>query len=123
MQPMLNIAVRAARSAGNVIIRNLGRLESLNVYTKDRNDFVTDVDRQAEREIIAVLRKAYPNHGILAEESGHHDGDRQWLRSVGSPQSVPKRHCWHDYHYSSAARSVAANPVGVTCIPPNGSSL
>lgn len=80
MQPMLNIAVRAARSAGNVIIRNLGRLESLNVHTKDRNDFVTDVDRQAEQEIIAILRKAYPGHGILAEESGHHDGDDyQWI--------------------------------------------
>jgi len=80
MQPMLNIAVRAARSAGNVIIRNLGRLESLNVHTKDRNDFVTDVDRQAEQEIIGILRKAYPDHGILAEESGRHGGgDYQWI--------------------------------------------
>jgi len=80
MQPMLNIAVRAARSAGNVIIRNLDRLDSLAVHTKDRNDFVTEVDQQAEREIIAILRKAYPGHGILAEESGAHDGDEfQWI--------------------------------------------
>ena len=75
MNPTLNIAVRAARSAGNVIIRNLGRLDSLSVHTKDRNDFVTEVDKQAEREIIHILRKAFPDHSILAEESGAHQGN------------------------------------------------
>lgn len=80
MHPTLNIAVRAARSAGNVIIRNLGRLDSLAVHSKDRNDFVTEVDRSAEQEIIGILRKAFPNHGILAEESGLSDGDDfQWI--------------------------------------------
>ena len=80
MHPTLNIAVRAARSAGNVIIRNLGKLESLTIHSKDRNDFVTEVDQQAEREIISVLRKAFPEHGILAEESGLREGnDFQWI--------------------------------------------
>jgi len=80
MQPMLNIAVRAARNAGNIIVRSLDRLDSLAIHTKDRNDFVTEVDQHAEREIIGTLRKAYPNHGILAEESGKHDGDEfQWI--------------------------------------------
>jgi myo-inositol-1(or 4)-monophosphatase len=80
MHPMLNIAVRAALGAGNVIIRNLGKLDALTVHSKNRNDFVSEVDTQAEREIINILRKAYPDHGILAEESGHHDGDEfQWI--------------------------------------------
>ena len=80
MHPMLNIAVRAARSAGNIIVRNLDRVDSLTVQTKDRNDFVSEVDRQAEQEIIGILRKAYPDHGVLAEESGHQDGnDYQWI--------------------------------------------
>jgi len=80
MNPTLNIAVRAARSAGNVIIRNLGKLDTLAIHTKDRNDFVTEVDRQAEQEIIYILRKAFPNHGILAEESGLQEGDEyQWI--------------------------------------------
>jgi len=80
MHPMLNIAVRAARSAGNVIIRNIDRLDSIAVQTKDRNDFVSEVDRQAEQEIIGVLRKAYPDHAILAEESGEQAGnDYQWI--------------------------------------------
>ena len=80
MHPTLNIAIRAARSAGNVIIRNLGKLDSLTVHTKNRNDFVSEVDTQAEQEIIFILRKAFPDHGILAEESGHHEGDEyQWI--------------------------------------------
>ncbi len=80
MHPTLNIAVRAARSAGNVIIRNLGKLESLTIHSKDRNDFVTEVDQKAEQEIIGILRKAFPDHGILAEESGLSGGnDFQWI--------------------------------------------
>ena len=80
MHPTLNIAVRAARSAGNVIIRNLDRLDSLAVHSKDRNDFVTEVDQKAEQEIIYTLRKAFPSHGILAEESGLREGDDyQWI--------------------------------------------
>ncbi len=70
MQPLLNIAVRAARRAGEVIIRSLNRLESLTVTSKGRNDFVTEVDRAAEAEIIAVIRRHYPQHAFLAEESG-----------------------------------------------------
>ena len=70
MQPLLNIAVRAARRAGEVIIRSLNRLESLTVTSKGRNDFVTEVDRAAEAEIIAIIRRHYPQHAFLAEESG-----------------------------------------------------
>ena len=70
MQPLLNIAVRAARRAGDVILRSLGRLDSLDVSTKGRNDFVSDVDRNAEQEIIALIRKSHPDHAFLAEESG-----------------------------------------------------
>jgi myo-inositol-1(or 4)-monophosphatase len=68
--PLVNIGVRAARRAGDVIVRSLNRLESLDVSSKGRNDFVSDVDRQAEAEIIAIIRRAYPDHGFLAEEGG-----------------------------------------------------
>ncbi len=80
MHPMLNIAVRAARSAGNVISRSMARLDSISVQVKERNDFVTEVDRDAENAIIGILRKAYPDHAILAEESGPTSGnDFQWI--------------------------------------------
>ncbi|MFO7278008.1 MAG: inositol monophosphatase family protein [Pseudomonadota bacterium] len=80
MQALLNIAVRAARRAGEVIVRSLNRLESLQVSSKGRNDFVTEIDHAAEREIISVIRRAYPNHAFLAEESGASgDSDTVWI--------------------------------------------
>ena len=57
MHPLLNIAVRAARRAGDIIVRSLARLESLEVTAKGRNDFVTEVDHAAEREIIDIIRQ------------------------------------------------------------------
>jgi len=67
---MLNIAVRAARTAGDIILRALDNADRMTVRSKGPNDFVTDVDRQAEQAIISCLHKAYPDHGMLAEESG-----------------------------------------------------
>ena len=80
MHALLNIAVRAARAAGEVIIRSLNRLESLTITSKGRNDFVSEVDHAAEAEIIKLIRKNYPNHAFLAEESGRTgDSDTVWI--------------------------------------------
>jgi len=78
---MINIAVRAARNAGNVLLRYFEHTDTLTVTSKGANDFVTEVDRSAERAIIDVLRDKYPHHAILAEESGDHKGDEeyQWV--------------------------------------------
>ena len=67
MHPMLNIAIRAARAAGDLIVRHIDRLDTLSVTSKNLNDFVSEVDRQAEDAIIRTLRKAYPHHSILAD--------------------------------------------------------
>jgi myo-inositol-1(or 4)-monophosphatase len=72
---MLNIAVRAARSAGSLIIRHVERVDALEITRKGMHDFVTAVDQNAERVIIDALHRAYPSHGFVAEESGRHDGD------------------------------------------------
>jgi myo-inositol-1(or 4)-monophosphatase len=80
MQPTLNIAVRAARSAGRILLRYLEHVDRLDVRAKSRNDFVTEVDRNAEEAIIQVLRATYPDHAILAEESGARGkGDFEWV--------------------------------------------
>src|ERR1035438_2860328 len=80
MHPLLNIAVRAARRAGEIIVRSLVRLESLEVTSKGRNDYVSEIDRAAEREIIDIVRKHYPEHAILAEESGRSgENDTVWI--------------------------------------------
>jgi myo-inositol-1(or 4)-monophosphatase len=78
--PLLNIAVRAARRAGEIIVRSMNRLESLTITSKGRNDFVTEVDRAAEHEIIAIIRRHYPQHAFLAEESGRSgEHDAVWI--------------------------------------------
>jgi len=81
MQPMLNIAVRAARAAGDIIVRNMDRLDRIKVVTKQNNDFVSNVDHMAEQAIIATLKQSYPDHGILAEESGtqSESSEFQWI--------------------------------------------
>jgi myo-inositol-1(or 4)-monophosphatase len=70
MHPIVNIATRAARRAGDIIVRALNRLDNIDIAAKGPNDFVTEVDRQAESEIIKIIHKAYPSHAVLAEESG-----------------------------------------------------
>jgi myo-inositol-1(or 4)-monophosphatase len=80
MQPMLNIAIRAARSAGDLILRSSDNIGQLNIDQKGKNDYASEVDRAAEREIINIIRTAYPDHAILAEESGLHQGnDFVWV--------------------------------------------
>jgi myo-inositol-1(or 4)-monophosphatase len=74
MHPLLNIAVKAARRAGSVINRAALDGSPLEVRAKQANDFVTQVDRAAENAAIDVIRRAYPDHGILAEESGDSRG-------------------------------------------------
>lgn len=85
MHPALNIAIKAARRAGQVINRASLDLDHIAVRSKSTNDFVTEVDHAAEKAIIETLMEAYPNYGILAEESGQQSGkggsdaEYQWI--------------------------------------------
>lgn len=72
MHPMLNTAVKAARRAGTIINRASIDLDRLTIARKGPRDFVTEVDTAAESAIIEILQTAYPDHAILAEESGEH---------------------------------------------------
>ena len=83
LHPMLNVAIRAARAAGAVINRAALDIEAVRVSQKNMNDFVTEVDHMSEATIIEQLLTAYPQHGILAEESGTQHGnpnaDHVWI--------------------------------------------
>ena len=82
MHPMLNIAVRAARKAGNLIAKNYETPDAVEASQKGSNDFVTNVDKAAEAVIIDTIRKSYPQHTIITEESGELEGtdqDVQWV--------------------------------------------
>ena len=82
MEPMTTIALRAARKAGEQIARATENLDRLEIESKSANDYVTEVDRAAEKEIIYHLSKAYPDHAFLGEEggsSGNPDSEYRWL--------------------------------------------
>jgi myo-inositol-1(or 4)-monophosphatase len=81
MHPTVNIAVRAARAAGDVILRYHNQVDLLTIENKSINDFVSEVDKTAEKAIINQIKKAFPKHSILAEESGEilGDSDFQWI--------------------------------------------
>ncbi|MFV0601824.1 MAG: inositol monophosphatase family protein [Brachymonas sp.] len=83
LHPMLNVAIKAARAAGTIINRASLDVEAVRVSQKQSNDFVTEVDHAAEQAIINTLLSAYPQHGILAEESGCERGnqgsDHVWI--------------------------------------------
>jgi myo-inositol-1(or 4)-monophosphatase len=80
MHALLNVAVMAARRAGDTLIRKMKNLEKLNVEEKGYNDFVSDADKAAEHAVIATVQKHYPDHAFLAEESGKTgDSDHLWI--------------------------------------------
>ena len=81
MDPLVNIAIDAARQAGDIIIHASKRLDTVTVNTKQQHDYVTEVDQQSEKLIIETIRKAYPHHAILGEESGHQpsEGNITWI--------------------------------------------
>lgn len=80
MHPYVNVAIKAARKAGSIMVRHLDQLDQIHIEAKGRNDFVSSVDKLAEEEIIYTIRDTYPDHSILGEESGHSgDGHVQWI--------------------------------------------
>ncbi len=71
-KPAVTLMVKAARAAGNVLLRHMYKLDALNVVEKDRMDFASEVDELAEKEIIKEFRRSTPDYAILGEESGSH---------------------------------------------------
>lgn len=89
---MLNIAVKAARRAGTIINRASLDLDLVKVSEKGPQDFVTEVDHAAESAIIETLRTAFPEHDILAEESGAIPGETPASASASAQSS-------HEYQW------------------------
>ncbi len=74
----LNVAIAAAQAGGQVLMETFGK--AIRIEHKGEVDLVTEADQAAEQTIIAVIRKNFPDHDILAEEGDY--GRRQ------------SRHCW-----------------------------
>lgn len=70
MHPIANIAEKAARSAGNIILKASERMDKVKIIEKGPQDFTTNIDLFVEQDIINTLQTAYPHHKIVSEESG-----------------------------------------------------
>jgi len=81
MHPLQTIAVRAARAAGDTIMRATENMDKVKTDVKGRNDFVTDIDHRAEQRIIETIQKTHPNHAFFAEESGQtgEESEVEWV--------------------------------------------
>src|SRR3990167_9235949 len=82
MHPQVNVMIRAARRAGDIIIQALDRRDKLEIQEKKRNDFVTEVDLQVEQTLIHLLQESFPNESFLTEEQGEiwgEDRDSLWV--------------------------------------------
>ena len=75
MHPTVNIALRAAREASDVIVQAFDRLDRVKVFEKGVNDFVTNIDQEVEELLKAAIQKAYPEHSFLGEETGLIEGE------------------------------------------------
>jgi myo-inositol-1(or 4)-monophosphatase len=75
-KPAVNVMVKAARAGGNVLLRNMHRIDALQVVEKQRMDYASEVDGLAEAEIVKELRRANPDYAILGEEGGAQKGSR-----------------------------------------------
>lgn len=89
MHPMLTIAIRAARKAGNLIAKHYEMPDTVETTQKGSNDFVTNVDREAEQMIIEIIRKSYPKHTIISEECGELLGEEHDMQWVIDPWMAP----------------------------------
>ena len=120
MQPVTHMALRAARKAGELIARAGQRLDLVDVESKGTNDFVTEVDRKAEQEIIFQLSKTYPDHAFLGEESGlsgNADSEYRWIIDpAGRPPQTSFMAC-PTFRFPSPA-STAASWSTPWCLTP-----
>ena len=98
-KPAVNVMVKAARAGGNVLLRHMHKLDSINVIEKDRLDYASEVDEAAEKDIVRELRRAMPEASFLGEEGGLQgkggagsrtvfvidplDGTSNYLRGIG----------------------------------------
>jgi len=118
MHPLLNIAVKAARRAGSVINRASLDRSALEVRAKRANDFVTQVDKAAESAIIEIVRKAHPDHDILAEESGATGQNREYCWIIDPLDGTTNfLHGFPQYCVSIAVQHRGATAHGVVYDP------
>ena len=124
MQPLLNIAISAARQAGDIIVRHIEQLDRIKITAKSNEESFCEVDIKAEQAIINSIHKAYPDHGIIAEESGIQNGDAESVWIIDPLDGTNNfLHSFPFYAVSIALRVKNRIEHAVVYDPLDGSSL
>ncbi|OVE78601.1 hypothetical protein BVY01_05070 [bacterium I07] len=78
---LLQTAVDAAFSAGRLLKAEFRQLKDSQIDLKGMGDYVTELDRRSENEIIRTIEKSFPDHNIIAEESGNNElkSEYSWI--------------------------------------------
>lgn len=78
---MLNIAIEAAREAGKYLKFSVGKVRSVEIKKGEERNLVSEIDKTSEEKIINIIKRHYPTHAILAEESGEKTtaSDYKWV--------------------------------------------
>jgi myo-inositol-1(or 4)-monophosphatase len=78
---MLNIAVEAAKEAGTFLKYSIGRVRTVETKKGQERNLVSEIDKMSEEKIISIIKRHYPHHAILAEESGSSaaSSDYKWI--------------------------------------------
>jgi fructose-1,6-bisphosphatase/inositol monophosphatase family enzyme len=78
---MINVAIQAAREAGKFLRDSVGHVRTIETKQGEERNLVSEIDRGSEERIISMIKRHYPTHGILAEESGAYTGgaDYTWI--------------------------------------------
>lgn len=117
MHPMLTIAIRATRNAGNIILRASEYVSRIQINHKEQHDFVAEINRQADLEMTNIIKTAYPDHAMLAQVSGQHQGNEYtWIISSldGTTNFL---HGFPHYAVSIALKHKNRLKIGVIYLP------
>ncbi|MBM2841789.1 MAG: inositol monophosphatase [Bacteroidetes bacterium] len=82
---MLHIAIEAAKEAGKFLKYSVGKVKSVEMKQGEERNLVSEIDKGSEAKIISIIKRHYPNHAILAEESG---------ASASGPSSTSSDYKW-----------------------------
>jgi myo-inositol-1(or 4)-monophosphatase len=78
---MINVAIEAAREAGKFLKESVGNVRKIEIKEGEERNMVSEIDKGSEERIIGTIRRHYPSHGILGEESGSSapDAEYKWV--------------------------------------------
>jgi len=78
-EKLKRVALKAVKEGGSILMQHFGKVKSIDY--KGEINLVTEADRQSEQKIVSIIKDKYPDHSILAEETGDSGGSSpfKWI--------------------------------------------